>query len=300
MSVPQKPVEDNQCTGWEISFQPLKVIYHRGSEVIFRAVQGIHIPPPGRPIRPKFDVQLPIILCHDGSVIDSTPWKVIYPGGTECVLNPIESKGVEATELIDGPEFPRKPNKLIYPGGKETILTSMEIIAPDGSKISPFPEGTTAGESQDSNGPDSSDSEDSQRPRQFTPSSDSEPSLASVEDPNGTEVSLQYAEDLHSLDRERPIFMALKATLQSPTNLQVKSEKLVDDILLFCRQEVEGVRNDGVLWWIWWIIIDIARCIPAGHLWQDSLIVALESLRQREDGVYKQSRDENVRDSVDM
>jgi len=91
-------------------------------------------------------------------------------------------------------------------------------------------------------------------------------------------VILQSLGDLEHHADDRAIFDVLKATLQYPANAQAKGVKLADDII-FLSESKEG--GGPGLWWVWMVVLDIARCIPPGHSWQDSLLQCLDNLCQR-------------------
>ena len=97
------------------------------------------------------------------------------------------------------------------------------------------------------------------------------------------DVNLQSVQDIDLTDRERPMFNVLRATLQYPTNPQAKREKLVDDIIFFCKSRKEGIDVSVILWELWAVIVEIVYEIPSGHSWQEILIQSLNSLRQRDD-----------------
>lgn len=107
------------------------------------------------------------------------------------------------------------------------------------------------------------------------------------------DVSLQSVEDVNFADSERAIFNVLKATLQYPANPQAKCAKLADDINFFCISREKDVDVGEILWEVWSVVIDIVYCIPSGHLWQDSLVQSLDSLRQRDGAIleYDEVRD---------
>lgn len=96
---------------------------------------------------------------------------------------------------------------------------------------------------------------------------------------------MQSVQDIDFTDSERAMFNVLRATLQYPTNPQAKREKLVDDIIFFCKSRGEGVDVGVILWELWAVIVDIACDIPSDHSWQEILIQSLNSLRQRDDVV---------------
>lgn len=138
-------------------------------------------------------------------------------------------------------------------------------------------------------------------------STDSEATVKSVHDTHRDEnrVSLQYVEDRHAQDHDRPIFQMLKATLQYPTSPSMKGFKLANDIVFFSTSNEKvgppgGGSNKEIFWDIWRVIIDIARCIPEGHPWQDALLGALNRLRQREGSIMQHLKHGNVSNSVNM
>lgn len=96
------------------------------------------------------------------------------------------------------------------------------------------------------------------------------------------DVNLQSLENIDFSHSERAIFNILKATLQYPANPQAKGAKLANDITFFFKSPEEDDCIENILWEVWAVIIDIACCIPSGHLWQESLVQSLNSLRQRD------------------
>ncbi|KAH8597775.1 hypothetical protein B0O99DRAFT_684487 [Bisporella sp. PMI_857] len=104
------------------------------------------------------------------------------------------------------------------------------------------------------------------------------------------DINLQYVEDFDWMDSDRAILNVLKATLQYPANPQAKGVKLADDMHFFYTSQKDGTNFRAIFWRIWWVVVDIVYCIPPGHPCQDSLVLALQNLRQREDTVSKQDQ----------
>ncbi|KAI1772962.1 hypothetical protein F4818DRAFT_424505 [Hypoxylon cercidicola] len=98
------------------------------------------------------------------------------------------------------------------------------------------------------------------------------------------EPNLQYVEDRVE-DIEKSIFNVLKATLQYPTIPQAKAAKLAHDIVFL--DETDG--SGETLWDVWFLILDMAACIPPGHEWQDSLLQSLGILCKRDQPIAKHS-----------
>lgn len=70
---------------------------------------------------------------------------------------------------------------------------------------------------------------------------------------------------------ERPVVSLLRATLEYEADTSLVAVKLADDIKFICRVEVfkiagrSGDSNEGLedsLFYVWMLVIDIARCIP--------------------------------------
>lgn len=98
------------------------------------------------------------------------------------------------------------------------------------------------------------------------------------------DVDLQFVEaDLE--DHERPMYNVLRATLEFPADPEAKASKLADDIRFMSGWKNESSHADCVLWQLWRLILNIAKCIPVGHPWQHSLIQALDILQRRDDSV---------------
>ncbi|KAF5010629.1 hypothetical protein FDECE_3231 [Fusarium decemcellulare] len=76
------------------------------------------------------------------------------------------------------------------------------------------------------------------------------------------------------------------ATLEYPADIKAKSLKLVQDIDFF--SVTQGPPDEPWVvgappWYLWWMILDIAACVPPDHEWQDCLVQVLEILVQRHD-----------------
>lgn len=116
-------------------------------------------------------------------------------------------------------------------------------------------------------------------------------------DHNVCEISLDFATENHCRYPGRPILKVLEATLRYPSTSKAKSAKLANDIVFFGVSAEESFPADGDIFWsIWWVVIDIARCVPEDHPWQDILVQALDTLRQREGFVHPQATHDEVRD----
>ncbi|KAI1116736.1 hypothetical protein F5Y14DRAFT_406422 [Nemania sp. NC0429] len=96
------------------------------------------------------------------------------------------------------------------------------------------------------------------------------------------EMDLPSSEDLEHDAFERPMYNLLRATLQYPADTESLAAKLAEDIVFICQAEAQKEGVKGFLFFIWTIIIDIARCVPPDHPWQDCLVRAIHHLRQRE------------------
>lgn len=103
-------------------------------------------------------------------------------------------------------------------------------------------------------------------------------------------IDLQYILDTASV-AERAILTVFKATLDYEADTSLAAAKLAEDVKFVCRAEdakvasrTEGskVGLEGSLFTVWWLLLDIARCTPSGHPWQDRLVQAVEILRQTE------------------
>ncbi|KAI0161950.1 hypothetical protein GGR52DRAFT_561806 [Hypoxylon sp. FL1284] len=102
--------------------------------------------------------------------------------------------------------------------------------------------------------------------------------------PPNMDANLQYVEDLDLTESERPMFNVLKATLQYPAKAEAKSTKLAHDFNFFYETSEEGIES---LWEIWFLILDIATCVPPGHEWQDSLLKSLDMVRRQEQPIHE-------------
>jgi len=91
-------------------------------------------------------------------------------------------------------------------------------------------------------------------------------------------INLQFVEDLNLSAQERAICNIFRATLQFPADAQAKGMKLANDIDL-CNK---AVNQGNPLWGAWIVLLDISRCIPPDHPWQDGLLQCLDNLRRRE------------------
>lgn len=94
------------------------------------------------------------------------------------------------------------------------------------------------------------------------------------------EINPELVEDTNYTDSDRTIFNALKDALQDSANPQA-SAKVADAINAICG----SAQGDEILPDIWSVIIDIARCIPPGHPYQDSLVRSLDELRGQDGAV---------------
>ncbi|KAI1085365.1 hypothetical protein F5B20DRAFT_518050 [Whalleya microplaca] len=99
------------------------------------------------------------------------------------------------------------------------------------------------------------------------------------------EVNLQSVEDQDLLDTERAIFNLLKASLQYPADAKLIAAKVTDDINFICRAEDRSGGDANIMWYVWSVIIEIARCVPSDHPWQDCLAQAVDGLRRQEGAV---------------
>lgn len=91
-------------------------------------------------------------------------------------------------------------------------------------------------------------------------------------------INLKYVEGKKLGPEARAMFNVLKATLEYPATAQQKGVKIADDIDFFARTFPKHVD----LWTVWFIVLDIAACLPPDHSWQDSLVKGLEDLGQRD------------------
>lgn len=92
-------------------------------------------------------------------------------------------------------------------------------------------------------------------------------------------------------DFQSPMLSLLRATLEYEADTSLVGAKLAEDIKFICKAEAlkvasrtEGSKKgtEGALFYVWWLVIDIARCIPPDHPWQDRLVQAVEHLRHEE------------------
>ncbi|KAJ3564024.1 hypothetical protein NPX13_g7989 [Xylaria arbuscula] len=95
-------------------------------------------------------------------------------------------------------------------------------------------------------------------------------------------VSLKFVEDLELLALDQDNLNILRATLQYPAHPSIKSAKLAHDIIFIvdannCKDSNEGTPD--VIWYVWSLILEISKCIPPDHPWQDSLLQAIGHLR---------------------
>lgn len=98
-------------------------------------------------------------------------------------------------------------------------------------------------------------------------------------------IHLPRSEDLDHDEFERPMYNLLRATLQYPADTELVAAKLAEDIKFICQAEDQKDGVKGSIFFIWTIVIDIARCVPPDHPWQDCLVRAIDNLRQREGAV---------------
>ncbi|KAI5458918.1 hypothetical protein BGZ63DRAFT_455783 [Mariannaea sp. PMI_226] len=99
------------------------------------------------------------------------------------------------------------------------------------------------------------------------------------------DVNLDIAVDYPS--SYKAIFNVLKATLEYPASPEAKAKKLADDITFFCTSAKD---DDPPFWEIWPMVIALASNLPTDHEWQDSLILSLSILRQRDGSVNEENK----------
>lgn len=107
------------------------------------------------------------------------------------------------------------------------------------------------------------------------------------------EINPQLVVDAKFTDSERALFDLLKEALEDSANPETKGAKLAGVIKVFFERG-EG-DPDERLWGIWSVIIDIVRCVPPDHPWQDSLVQSLHQLRQQDGAI---SQDGKVRSVI--
>ncbi|KAI0890660.1 uncharacterized protein GGS22DRAFT_184007 [Annulohypoxylon maeteangense] len=97
------------------------------------------------------------------------------------------------------------------------------------------------------------------------------------------EVGLKKFEETEIFDFGRPIYNALKSTLQHPAEPKVIGAKLAKDITSICEAGIENVAD--VIPYVWTVIIQMSRHVSPDHPWQDCLVQAVDNLRQQEGAV---------------
>ncbi|KAK0703929.1 hypothetical protein B0T26DRAFT_794384 [Lasiosphaeria miniovina] len=106
------------------------------------------------------------------------------------------------------------------------------------------------------------------------------------------DISLKAIKDCAFSEYERQIFHVIKATLQSRAKTAAKSTKIAQDIAFFCISQDEGVDVGETLWNVWAVVVEMASRIPAGHAWQDSLVLGLDVLREQDGAVLPADEDD--------
>lgn len=101
-----------------------------------------------------------------------------------------------------------------------------------------------------------------------------------------------------SSNQASAIFNLLAATLQYPAPPPTKAELIDTIIFTLCESSLDhndqtaaagagssgdsgGSADSSITWDLWAVILEIAGCIPPGHEWQESMVLALGRLRRR-------------------
>lgn len=93
---------------------------------------------------------------------------------------------------------------------------------------------------------------------------------------------------LHPLDNidfpplEHAILNMFKGALEYPAGIEAQASKIANDIVYCCSNVNSEDEIDGTFLAIWDVTFDLASYITPNHKWQQSLIRALEIIRQRE------------------
>ncbi|KEY70808.1 hypothetical protein S7711_11482 [Stachybotrys chartarum IBT 7711] len=93
---------------------------------------------------------------------------------------------------------------------------------------------------------------------------------------------------LHPLDNidfpplEHAILNIFKGALEYPADIEAQASKIANDIVYCCSNVNSEEEIDGTFLAIWDVTFDLASYITPNHKWQQSLIRALEIIRQRE------------------
>lgn len=95
------------------------------------------------------------------------------------------------------------------------------------------------------------------------------------------EIDLQTIDPASFPAPQQAIFHIFQAALTSPTSIFDKIEDITDQLEELCPPTASDEELRTALWNIWLVLIDIVPLVPANHTWQDILVGALNSLRER-------------------
>ncbi|KAI1095015.1 hypothetical protein F5B19DRAFT_489909 [Rostrohypoxylon terebratum] len=96
------------------------------------------------------------------------------------------------------------------------------------------------------------------------------------------ELDFKELEDDKLFENEPEIYHMLKGTLQYPAEPKLIGAKLAGDIVFVCTTPLLNKDEPCSIYHVWEVVIKLSRYIPPDHPWQDSLVHAVDSLRQRE------------------
>jgi hypothetical protein len=94
-------------------------------------------------------------------------------------------------------------------------------------------------------------------------------------------------EFLQSLDgvyrrNQRAIFNMLRGVLEYPASIEARAAKIASDSLFLVNDAEPDTATGAAFLHLWDVVLSMVTQIPAGHDWQQTLVLALDTIRQRE------------------
>ncbi|KAK6210009.1 hypothetical protein QIS74_11593 [Colletotrichum tabaci] len=94
------------------------------------------------------------------------------------------------------------------------------------------------------------------------------------------DINLGTVGEQTATESQEKIFRILQTHLQSGENTSTSSSELADAIQQLGATKSSRDAASGFLWDLWVVVVDLAYLIPPDHPWQDTLIGAIQTLRQ--------------------
>lgn len=97
------------------------------------------------------------------------------------------------------------------------------------------------------------------------------------------EMNFQQHLDSHTFDPFlRAIFNTYRGALEYPASREARATKIAHDTVFFINDSDPDVEAGGAFNSIWWVLMHMVSHIPAGHDWQQTLVLAFKYVRQQE------------------